>query len=340
MGYDARFPSMFVLLAHEDREFRRWLGIGLKQKGCQVAAIPNLSSLERIAAELRPDVLLLEPRLLGGLREPVARTASRGARKVVAVVALTYWVGPEQAGMLKGHGASLLAARPEDLDAMVQQLEQMIRAVEAPWEIPGAAPRGVPQAARDPEGLKSVVPAVLPAAPPVEAPTLGTGGLSADWLFEAAPAPDAVVEEAPVDPATVLRCFNEGASGSSVLVVEDDPTFRSFLCMAIAENGFRVFFTSNASNALRALRAQPEIDLIVSDLHMPHMDGFEMKDELDKLSDALIPFIVVTADPTAENRAIALKIGAHALVGKPIIDIETFVRVMKQAICSIPRRKS
>ena len=355
---------MNVLIAHDDREFRRWLGLGLKLKGCTVGAIPSLAALTQAASELKPDVLLLEPKLLEGLSEPVARIVWRYARKPVAVLVLTYWAGPEKADLLRGHGVSLLAARPEDLDAMILQMKQMVAtaqaaakaaaATPAPWEGAGsraatgsrAAVMPAPPAKQPapPQKLPVVAKAEAAAARPPrtgEEPTASS--LSAQWLFEGVA--DVLEEEPPavearVDPASVLRPYREDGTGFRVLVIDDDPTFRAFLCEALAENGFRTYFTNNAPNALRALKCRPEIDLIVSDLHMPHMDGFELKDEFDRWSDSLLPFVMVTADPREQNREIARQIGAHALIGKPITDMKGFVRTLNQAICSIPRRET
>lgn len=305
---------MFVLIAHDDREFRRRLGLGIKSRGCQVAAIPDLSGVLQVAADLKPDVLLVEPRLLSAAPRPLARCVSEAAGKTVAVVVLSYWAGPEQAAFLREHGATLLAARPEDHDALVLQLRQMVprsTAPSPPWET-GPTPAPAPNPAR-------------PSA------------LSADWLF-AETGGDA--ESARPESAAVFLTHDAKGTGPRVLIVDDDPTFRLYLCESLADNGFRTYFSTNASNALRALRSCREIDVVVSDLHMPHMDGFEFKEELDRLSDALIPFLMLTADPSPENQEIARRVGAHALIGKPILDTPAFVRAIHQAIASIPTRPS
>jgi CheY-like chemotaxis protein len=62
----------------------------------------------------------------------------------------------------------------------------------------------------------------------------------------------------------------------TVLVVDDDPSALSLLRTMFAENGCRVLEATNGREALAAKRRHAEIDLIVSDIDMPEMDGLEM----------------------------------------------------------------
>lgn len=129
-------------------------------------------------------------------------------------------------------------------------------------------------------------------------------------------------------------------SGPTVLVVDDDPTFRTILCERLGAEGFRVYAAVNATNALKFLRSWPGIDVVISDLSMPHMDGFELKDELNRWSDVYLPFIVVTALAIGESEATrelgetARHLGAFALLAKPIDDWDRFVETVRSAIAA------
>ncbi len=114
------------------------------------------------------------------------------------------------------------------------------------------------------------------------------------------------------------------AEGPSVLVVDDEASFRGFLRDALAERGYRVHTAINASNALRFLKTNAGVDLVISDLNMPHMDGFELKHEIDQVTGRAMPFIIVTADTSEEKIQTAAQVGASALVPKPIEDLEAF----------------
>jgi CheY-like chemotaxis protein len=120
----------------------------------------------------------------------------------------------------------------------------------------------------------------------------------------------------------------EGGDGPSVLVVDDEPAFRGFLRDALAAQGYRVHTAINAPNALRFLKGRAAVDLVISDLYMPHMDGFELKHEIDKWSQRKMPFILVTADTTAEKIEVAAQVGCAAIVPKPIEDLEAFYSIV------------
>jgi signal transduction histidine kinase/DNA-binding response OmpR family regulator len=100
-----------------------------------------------------------------------------------------------------------------------------------------------------------------------------------------------------------LRRFRQGSSPRPVLVVEDDPATREVVRRALERDGWIVSEADNGRRALEGLsRSVP--DLIVLDLMMPEMDGFEFVAELRR-SEAgrRIPVVVVTAkEITAEDR--------------------------------------
>jgi signal transduction histidine kinase/DNA-binding response OmpR family regulator len=103
---------------------------------------------------------------------------------------------------------------------------------------------------------------------------------------------------------TALRRFRQGSSPRPVLVVEDDPATRDVVRRALERDGWIVFEADNGKSALESLKhAAP--DLIVLDLMMPEMDGFEFVAELRRTeSGRRIPVVVVTAkEITAEDRA-------------------------------------
>jgi CheY-like chemotaxis protein len=101
-----------------------------------------------------------------------------------------------------------------------------------------------------------------------------------------------------------LRRFRQGSSPRPVLVVEDDPATREVVRRALERDGWIVFEADNGRSALESLKeAVP--DLIVLDLMMPEMDGFQFVAELRRTeSGRRIPVVVVTAkEITAEDHA-------------------------------------
>ena len=101
-----------------------------------------------------------------------------------------------------------------------------------------------------------------------------------------------------------LRRFRRGASPRPVLLVEDDPATREVVRRALERDGWIVSEADNGRTALESL-ALATPDLILLDLMMPEMDGFEFVAELRRTeSGRSIPVVVVTAkEITAEDRA-------------------------------------
>jgi signal transduction histidine kinase/CheY-like chemotaxis protein len=100
---------------------------------------------------------------------------------------------------------------------------------------------------------------------------------------------------------TTLRRFRRGASPRPVLVVEDDPATREVVRRALERDGWIVSEAENGRAALESLsRATP--DLVVLDLMMPEMDGFEFVAELRRTeAGRRIPVVVVTAKEVTEE---------------------------------------
>jgi CheY-like chemotaxis protein len=72
------------------------------------------------------------------------------------------------------------------------------------------------------------------------------------------------------------------ATGRTVLVVEDQDEVRTLVMRTLADEGYRVLTACDGIEALEVLEADPEVSLVVSDLVMPRMDGFELANHLSK----------------------------------------------------------
>ena len=101
----------------------------------------------------------------------------------------------------------------------------------------------------------------------------------------------------------VLKKYHRQEPASHVLVVEDDPAAREFICRMLREKQYTVVEAGNGLDALASI-AQQSPSLIILDLKMPVMDGFEMISELHKREDwRKIPVAVVSGkELTAEDR--------------------------------------
>ena len=66
----------------------------------------------------------------------------------------------------------------------------------------------------------------------------------------------------------------------SVLVVDDDPVVRTLMVRTLSEKGYRALQASDGIEALELLAADPEIEVVVTDIVMPRMNGVELAQQL------------------------------------------------------------
>ena len=115
---------------------------------------------------------------------------------------------------------------------------------------------------------------------------------------------------------------------SNLLIVEDEAKMRRLLELNLAEDGHSVRTAANAEAGLNALR-QEKIDLIVTDLKLPGMNGLEFLQAV-KRTNATIPVVVMTAFGTVETAVEAMKAGASDYVLKPFSMEEMKLIVKKE----------
>jgi DNA-binding NtrC family response regulator len=101
----------------------------------------------------------------------------------------------------------------------------------------------------------------------------------------------------------------------TLLIVEDEAKMRRLLELNLAEDGYSVHTAPDAEAGLNTLR-QEKIDLVVTDLKLPGMNGLEFLQAV-KRTNATIPVVVMTAFGTVETAVEAMKAGASDYVLKP-----------------------
>lgn len=103
-----------------------------------------------------------------------------------------------------------------------------------------------------------------------------------------------------------------------ILFVDDDPIMRELAAAKLAEAGYQVTLTPDGAQALEALK-RDDVNLVISDLDMPHMNGYALTREIRKsaaLADT--PVIVITSSDHSEAVDEAFAAGATSFVAKPI----------------------
>ncbi|MGN0623792.1 MAG: response regulator transcription factor, partial [Oscillospiraceae bacterium] len=110
-----------------------------------------------------------------------------------------------------------------------------------------------------------------------------------------------------------------------ILVVEDDTSLRKLISAALKQNGYIPFTAEDGEKALEVLE-KTNIDLIISDIMMPNMDGYELTEQLRK-ADYNLPILMVTAKESFEDKQRGFMAGTDDYMVKPIDINEMILRV-------------
>ena len=119
-----------------------------------------------------------------------------------------------------------------------------------------------------------------------------------------------------------------GLSLGSILVVDDDPDLREAITTALADEGYRATGVGSAREALTRLREETPPSLILLDVMMPGMDGWEFRLELQRQpATAHIPIVILSGHRNV--RDVALALGAADYLRKPV-RIESLLEVAER----------
>lgn len=111
---------------------------------------------------------------------------------------------------------------------------------------------------------------------------------------------------------------------AKILIVDDEQALVKGLKLSLEQAGFQVSSAYDGKTALDLARS-PEFDLIILDLMLPEMDGFEVCRELRKTHDT--PIIMLTARGEPIDRILGLELGADDYVAKPFNARELIARI-------------
>ena len=114
---------------------------------------------------------------------------------------------------------------------------------------------------------------------------------------------------------------------TTILVIDDEPAIRMGLAATLGRRGYSVVTAMNGDDGyIKAKQTHP--DLIISDVMMPAMNGFEMKQQMSEDPQlAPIPFIFLTARTASEDRVSGIRGGADDYVTKPFVTEELVARI-------------
>jgi len=117
---------------------------------------------------------------------------------------------------------------------------------------------------------------------------------------------------------------NPSQVGQKVLVVDDETDLRRFVKLRLSKAGYKVFEASNGIEGLEQLyKVKPH--LVVLDIMMPKMDGWETCRRIREVSD--VPILILSAKGDPGSRVKGLDLGANDYLAKPFAGFELLKKV-------------
>jgi len=111
---------------------------------------------------------------------------------------------------------------------------------------------------------------------------------------------------------------------NTLLFIEDDDAIRLALRLALEDEGYSVVEAANGATGLDAFQSN-EIDLVLLDLRLPDLSGFDVCRALR--AESIVPIIIITAQTDTHDMVAGLEAGADDYVTKPVVPKELAARI-------------
>ena len=118
---------------------------------------------------------------------------------------------------------------------------------------------------------------------------------------------------------------------TTILIVDDFTSSRNILEKTLTNAGYAVLKGEDGQDAIKQFNGQ-KIDLVITDLNMPNMDGLSLAQSIrDKSDYQFTPIVLLTTSTNAEQHERATKAGITAIMKKPY-DVETLLKNIKKIV--------
>jgi CheY-like chemotaxis protein len=126
-----------------------------------------------------------------------------------------------------------------------------------------------------------------------------------------------------------LRKTDPSLVGKTILVVDDDVRNIFALTSLLEEHNMKVVHAENGRAGIELLQSRPDIDLVLMDIMMPEMDGYETMSTIRQIPRfRTLPIVALTAKAMKGDRAKCLEAGASDYITKPV-DLEQLFSVLR-----------
>jgi two-component system, cell cycle response regulator DivK len=113
---------------------------------------------------------------------------------------------------------------------------------------------------------------------------------------------------------------------NSILIVEDDETSSILLQVFLSKGNYKLLYAVNGKMAVQMFRENPKIDLILMDLKMPVMDGYEATRQIREMN-TNIPILAQSAYAMSGDSEKALDAGCNDYITKPVKKEELLAKI-------------
>lgn len=118
----------------------------------------------------------------------------------------------------------------------------------------------------------------------------------------------------------------------TILVVDDSETVRQVLQLTLSNAGFDVVEAVDGVDAMEKLTAAPDVDMVITDLNMPNIDGLELIKKIRSVGNyRFTPIVMLTTESSEEKKQAGRDAGASGWIVKPFKP-EQLLKVVKMVL--------
>ena len=123
---------------------------------------------------------------------------------------------------------------------------------------------------------------------------------------------------------------HQTTSLKTIMIIDDSTALRRTMALTLEKQGYRVVQKKDGKDGLDGFRQNPDLDLIICDVEMPTMNGFEFLGMRRRDSDlSKIPTFMLTSRSGAKHRNLAMQLGANGYFTKPYVEQEFIAEIKK-----------
>src|ERR671916_2605435 len=111
----------------------------------------------------------------------------------------------------------------------------------------------------------------------------------------------------------------------TILLVDDDAALLEVMSIVLSSEGYRVVTAADGAEALKEVGREAGLDLVVLDVMLPRISGFEVLKKIREKSD--VPVVMLTAKSQSVDKVVGLELGADDYITKPFDTKELLARI-------------